>query len=771
MRAFVTFVVLAALVWLVLVPVAPPTPSSTDAFDVKRAFADLQVLAAAPRPPGTPAHDAARDYLLAQLRAAGWDAQVQETTWVRPEYVDFADGYPVRAVRVQNVVARRAGTATGEPAVLLAAHYDSKTTTPGVSDDGYGTAALLETARVLAAGAPLSRDVILAFTDGEELGLFGAAAFVGAHPWEKDVGVVLNFEARGNDGPALLFETSGPDLTLLEAAATAPHPMGNSLARAIYQRMPNDTDFSDWRKAGVPGLNFANIGGWSRYHAPADTLAHVSLPTLLHHGQSAVALVRRLAATPPNVPLVPDRGAAVYFDVAGVAFVVYPDAWSWWVTLAAAGLLVAWVALLARKDPLVPRKVFLAFGAQLGALVGAIVLSVGLLMLTRAIRPDALTPAARPSAVLVYLLAFLLLAVVAATLAARAFPRRVGVLEWAAAGGALWLVATVLLHRALPGGAYLLAWPLIGLALSGLAASLLPAQRPYLQLGVLLLGGVPALLLLPEHAFHIAQAFGVLGGPALTIVAALFLLPQAALVALLTPRAPYVTPITAGVVAALLYTTGAALPLYDAAHPRPGTLFAVYDADKREAAWLSPDDAPAPWVASRVDAARVARPDFFPLEPERTFRSRPLDATVSAALAESAPNATLVDTTPLPGGGRRVRLRLSAPADTVALGLYVGGSVKVTAATLDGAAITAFPTVGGLAVHYWGPPDAGSELTLDLPDATPLRLRLLAQHQGFPPGVTVERTSGDAAKPSMVLAPIQEFMDSDTTLTGRTLTF
>ncbi len=769
MRALITFVALVAACWLVLLPVDPPAPSSADAFDTGRAFADLQKLAAAPRPPGTPAHDAARDYLLAQLTAAGWNASVQEVTWVRPEYTSFGDGYPVRAVRVQNVIARRPGTSVGESAVLLAAHYDSKTTTPGVSDDGYGMATLLETARVLAAGSPLSRDVILAFTDGEELGLFGAGAFVGAHPWEKDVGVVLNFEARGNSGPALLFETSGPDLTLLRAAATAPHPQGNSLARAIYARMPNDTDFSDWRKAGVPGLNFANIGGWSRYHAPADTLANISLATLSHHGQTAVALARRLAATPPNVPIVPDRGAAVYFDVAGLAFVVYPEAWSLGVTLAGAALLVLWLVLLTRKDPLAPRKIFLAFGAQLGALVGAIVASVGLLVLTRALRADALTPAVRPASVLLYLLTFLGLALVAASLAARAFTTRLGVLERTAAGGVLWLIATLILHRTLPGGAYLLAWPLIGLAGAGLLASL--SKRPYVQLVALVAGGLPALALLPEHAYHVAQAFGVLGGPALTIVATLFLLPQVALVALMTPRAAYALPVTAGVVAGLLFATASALPLYDASNPRPGTLLAVYDGDRQEAAWLSPDEAPAPWVSSRVDAARTPRPDFFPLEPKRSFRSRPLDAQVTAALAPLLAEATLVDITPLPEGHRRVRLRLTAPSDTVALGIYVAPSAKLLAATLDGATIPAFPTVGGLAVHYWGPPDAGSELILDVADATPVSLRLLAQHHGFPPGVSVERTAGEAAKPSMVLPPHQELMDSDTTLAGRTFSF
>src|SRR5438105_2344263 len=81
-------------------------------------------------------------------------------------------------------------------------------TGPGADDDGVGVATLLETVRALKAGARLRNDVIFLFTDGEEVGMLGARAFVGEHPWAKEVGVALNFEARGNTGPALMFETS-----------------------------------------------------------------------------------------------------------------------------------------------------------------------------------------------------------------------------------------------------------------------------------------------------------------------------------------------------------------------------------------------------------------------------------------------------------------------------------------------------------------------------------------------------------------------------------
>lgn len=108
---------------------------------------------------------------------------------------------------VENVVARVKGS-TGGRGVLLVAHYDTVPTSTGAGDDASGVATLLETARALKAGAVPSHDVIILFTDSEETGQLGARAFVKEHPWVNDVGVVLNFDARGRGGPVIMFETS-----------------------------------------------------------------------------------------------------------------------------------------------------------------------------------------------------------------------------------------------------------------------------------------------------------------------------------------------------------------------------------------------------------------------------------------------------------------------------------------------------------------------------------------------------------------------------------
>src|SRR5262249_39705661 len=152
------------------------------------------------------------------------------------------------------------------PGVLLSAHYDSVLVSPGASDDGVGTAALLETARALVEGPQPRRNVILLFDDAEELGLLGADAFVRSHPLASSFLYTVNVDARGSSGPSAMFETS-PDNRAL-AALVASHlerPVTTSLFYEVYRRMPNDTDFSITKTRGL-GVNFANTARIEHYH-------------------------------------------------------------------------------------------------------------------------------------------------------------------------------------------------------------------------------------------------------------------------------------------------------------------------------------------------------------------------------------------------------------------------------------------------------------------------------------------------------------------------
>src|SRR5207244_8474747 len=75
--------------------------------------------------------------------------------------------------RTANVVATLRGAVNPELVYVVSSHYDSVEAGPGADDDGSGTAALLEAARVLA-GHPLPATIVFASLTGEESGLLGS---------------------------------------------------------------------------------------------------------------------------------------------------------------------------------------------------------------------------------------------------------------------------------------------------------------------------------------------------------------------------------------------------------------------------------------------------------------------------------------------------------------------------------------------------------------------------------------------------------------------
>src|SRR5262249_49535848 len=131
------------------------------------------------------------------------------------------------ASQVLNVVARLPGGGPAcKKALMLCAHYDSVPEGPGAGDNASGVAAVLETLRALKASPVLDRDVIVLLDDGEEDGYLGSGIFVDEHPWAKEVGVVINVDARGNSGPSIMFETSDNNGWLIRQYSQAvSHPL------------------------------------------------------------------------------------------------------------------------------------------------------------------------------------------------------------------------------------------------------------------------------------------------------------------------------------------------------------------------------------------------------------------------------------------------------------------------------------------------------------------------------------------------------------------
>jgi len=310
---------IAASVAFTLYRMQPPekvgTTAGPEMFSSARAMQQLEKIAEYPHPSGSKENAAVRDYILQQLRGLGLNPEVQTTTPGNP---------PVESEPLSNVVVQLPGSSPEGKLLMLTAHYDSVPNGPGASDDGSGVVVLLETLRALKAGPQLKNNVVFLFSDGEENGLQGAKLFMKQHRWAKEVGLVLNFEARGNSGPVIMFETSDQNGWLIkEFAKAAPRPVASSLMYDFYRTMANNTDLTVYKRAGLSGLNFAYLRGVTYYHTPYDNLRMIDERSVQHGGLYALALTRHFSKLNLGAAYTPP---AIYFDVLGLTLISYSAA-------------------------------------------------------------------------------------------------------------------------------------------------------------------------------------------------------------------------------------------------------------------------------------------------------------------------------------------------------------------------------------------------------------------------------------------------------------
>ncbi len=280
-------------------------------FSMERGAKHVRMLATAfgSRPTGSEANGRARDYIVAELRQAGFEVRLQEA---------LATTGSGLSTPVVNIIAIRPGRQA--ESVALVSHYDSPPESRGAADAGLGVAVCVEAGRVLAARSDARYTLLVALTDGEELGLMGARALRNAPEFAR-VRAFLNVEAVGTSGPPRLFQ-AGPGNSWLTAAwaASAPRPSGSSLFTEIYRRLPNDTDFSVLAPAGPPGLNFAPTGNTFAYHTRLDTPARLESDTLQQMGDTAISVVRKLDGVDISQR---STGDGTYFDLVGWAALAY----------------------------------------------------------------------------------------------------------------------------------------------------------------------------------------------------------------------------------------------------------------------------------------------------------------------------------------------------------------------------------------------------------------------------------------------------------------
>jgi hypothetical protein len=506
---------LAAAVLATREPGPAPLNAAPAVFSASRALLDVRAIAQRPHPIGSAESLRVQAYLLKRMANLGLSPQA------RPFASPHGEG--------RNLLGVLPGLDRSAPALMLMAHFDSVPTGPGAADDAAGVATVLETVRALETG-PRVRDVMVLLTDGEEAGLLGAKAFFASDPARAHVGIVINLEARGNRGRAVMFETHRNAAPLIHALIDSDSlAAASSLMPDLYRRLPNNTDLTEVIRHGYAGMNFAFFAGLDAYHQPSDTPQALDPGSVEHLGEQALraarALVTPIGPVHPGAPAppLPDRGPdQAYADILGGPVLQYSAVVGWALVVLAGGGLVAYALRLAARGGLSLAGVA---GGAVAFLALVLVLALGLQalgMAREALAGGRLAPLLRHAAG----------ARVGAALLAAGLS-----LAWAALAGwrlraeslafgalAVLAVGATVLQAVARLDAFILAWPFIGV---GLALTLGGPDRPWVRAVILL-------AILSEILYWALLVFDLVGQ--ITPVA---LAPFAALaVAALLPVAP-----------------------------------------------------------------------------------------------------------------------------------------------------------------------------------------------------------------------------------------
>ena len=262
-------------------PVAA-TATRADRFDSARAWKHLKYqVGLGPRPAGSPALATLAGYLRARLPRG---------------HYENVPGHP----GLRNVVGRIPGS---KPAVVLAAHYDTKNLPGfvGANDGAGGTAAVLEISRALRKlkrpkGAP---EVRFVFFDGEEAtddsqpfeatGLRGSRAYADRHAKEIRALVLLDFVAE--KGAMRIPREAGSEPRLWRRLRAAAKRAGSLEAFPDVVSGEVTDDHTPFTRKGIPAIDLIDFT-FPCWHETCDDLSAVSERSLDLSGEAVLELLR-----------------------------------------------------------------------------------------------------------------------------------------------------------------------------------------------------------------------------------------------------------------------------------------------------------------------------------------------------------------------------------------------------------------------------------------------------------------------------------------------
>jgi len=204
----------------------------------------------------------ARTFLAAELTTLGYTSELHQ----------YANG--------ANVIATLPATMGSGKGIIVGAHFDTVSGSPGANDNASGTVAVLGVAKLLANVTCRTAPVTIAFFDQEELGLFGARAYAMTLDPDEIAAVHTIDQVAWDDDGDRTFELEAGTATLNAEWTAAAGVVGVPVSQVATE----GTDHEAFR-----ALGFAAIGLTEEFvgndtspfrHTAQDTTATVDLSYL-----------------------------------------------------------------------------------------------------------------------------------------------------------------------------------------------------------------------------------------------------------------------------------------------------------------------------------------------------------------------------------------------------------------------------------------------------------------------------------------------------------
>lgn len=197
------------------------------------------------------------------------------------------------------------------------ARFEATQDAPGADDDGSGTSAVMELARVFSKHFPHGLDATIIFVaySGEEQGLYGSTHLAQRlHAAGYNVVAAFTDDIVGNvvaddgttDSTSMRIFGADPDNSSSSelaryawATGTIYNPRFEVLPVFRLDRIGRGGDHSPFVRLGDPGLRFTErLENYKRQHLPTDDLAHVNFGYVANVARINASVIGSLAAAP-----------------------------------------------------------------------------------------------------------------------------------------------------------------------------------------------------------------------------------------------------------------------------------------------------------------------------------------------------------------------------------------------------------------------------------------------------------------------------------------